>query len=325
MSKRGDRQDTGELPEIPVRFFEAPPQPVSAPEYPGREPQPARKKRHVLRNLIIIILILVLVPAAAFIALGERPGGPASGRGSVTILLAGVDGDGTRTDTIMLVSADTAGRGITFLSIPRDTYVSAPYSVPKINSAYGWAGGGEKGMEELCDRIEEVVGFRPDGYALVNLRAFADIVDAMGGVYFDVPQDMYYEDPYQDLTIALKAGFRLLDGEDALGLVRFRSGYAMADLRRVEVQRDFMKAALKQWSSPKNLLRLPRLISIIKRDVLTDLSPRNILWLLRLPLLLDVESAGNYTLPGMPKTINGGSYFVVDAAKTSELTGRYFS
>ena len=84
-------------------------------------------------------------------------------------------------------------------------------------------------------------------YAMVNFDVFARVVDLFGGVDFDVPVDMDYEDPYQDLYIHLKAGEQHLNGEEALQVMRFRSGYAMADLERVNVQRNFVQAAMDQW------------------------------------------------------------------------------
>lgn len=87
----------------------------------------------------------------------------------------------------MLLSLDGRGRTARLLSIPRDTYVNAPYSLPKINSACGAAGGGAAGMEELVSQVEGLLGFRPDGYVMVDIDAFVEIVDIMGGVDFNVP------------------------------------------------------------------------------------------------------------------------------------------
>ena len=75
---------------------------------------------------------------------------------------------------------------------------------------------------------------------LVNLEAFRETVDLVGGVEFDVPQDMYYQDPTQNLHIDLKAGKQLLDGEKAMELVRFRKGYASQDIQRTKVQQEFL-------------------------------------------------------------------------------------
>ena len=59
------------------------------------------------------------------------------------------------------------------------------------------------GMEQLLMRVEEIIGFRPDGYVLVDLSVFEKLVDTMGGVTFNVPVDMHYEDPSQGLSINL--------------------------------------------------------------------------------------------------------------------------
>lgn len=79
----------------------------------------------------------------------------------------------------------------------------------------------------------------------------------MGGVTFDVPVEMHYNDPSQNLYIDLSAGEQKLDGAQAMQVMRFRSGYADADLGRVKVQRDFLAAALHQWASVKNAYKLP--------------------------------------------------------------------
>ena len=87
-------------------------------------------------------------------------------------------------------------------------------------------------MEAPLDYVADIIGYRPDGYMLITLDAFVDIVDLMGGVEFDVPMDMFYEDSSQDLFIDLKEGKQTLDGYAAMGLVRFRKGYYDQDLGR---------------------------------------------------------------------------------------------
>lgn len=125
----------------------------------------------------------------------------------------GTDEGGYRTDTMMLFSVNRATGSMSLVSIPRDTLIYCEYSVPKINSAYGWASGGEAGMEQLLMRVGEIIGFQPDGYVLVDLSVFEQLVDTMGGVTFNVPVDMHYSDPSQNLTIDLSAGEQHLSGE----------------------------------------------------------------------------------------------------------------
>ena len=88
---------------------------------------------------------------------------------------------------------------------------------------------------------------------MIDLSCFIDLVDLFGGVEFNVPQDMFYDDPAQDLHIALNAGEQTLDGEQAMGLVRYRYGYTMADLDRVNVQRAFIQAAIEQKSIARRI------------------------------------------------------------------------
>ena len=189
----------------------------------------AKKVWKLMKTLIAIALILAIVLVGAYAIFAEQPIGDGKTLGVrkdgvSTILLAGTDADGTRTDTIMLLNVDSVANTANLVSIPRDTFVSGGYNVPKINSAYGWAGKGEDGMQELMDRVTETIGFTPDGYLLVDLDSFVDLVDLMGGVKFDVPMDMRYSDPAQNLTIDLTAGMQKLDGQQAMGLVRFRHG-----------------------------------------------------------------------------------------------------
>ena len=175
------------------------------------------------------------------------------------------------------------------------------------------------------DAVERLLGFRPDGYVMVNFAVFAKVVDLFGGVDFNVPVDMDYEDPWQDLYIHLQAGEQHLNGEEALQVMRFRSGYAMADLERVNVQRAFLQASMDQWLNGTAVIRAPIAGAMVLRDVVTDLSPGNGIWLLKALLLCDREEMVTQTLPGVPQYINGGSYFVPDSYALSQLMEEYYS
>ena len=199
-----------------------------------------------------------------------------------------------------------------------DTLIYCEYSVPKINSAYGWASGGEAGMEQLLMRVGEIIGFQPDGYVLVDLSVFEQLVDTMGGVTFNVPVDMHYSDPSQNLTIDLSAGEQHLSGEQAMQVVRFRSGYAMQDLGRVETQRAFLSAAIKQWTSFKGLVHLPAALKLVSDASKTSLTARELIWLCESALLCSRGEIQTRTLPGQASYIAGGSYYVLDAAGVCE-------
>ena len=197
--------------------------------------------------------------------------------GIYNILICGTDDDGTRTDTIIIAHLDTTDHTVALLSIPRDTPVATGNGgIMKINSVY--AGGGADGMQRLSGRLRELLGFPVDGYVLVNLDAFKKTVDLVGGVEFDVPQDMDYEDASQDLYIHLKAGLQRLDGEKAMELVRFRKGYASQDIQRTQVQQQFLKALAKQCLSVSSLSKLKEFADIFAEDVTTNLTVGNMIW-----------------------------------------------
>ena len=286
------------------------------------EPEPPRRRRHgFLRFLLTLILIIALL-AAAVLVYAKQPKAelPGERRALVsTVLIAGADEGGLRTDTMMLLTVDAAAGVLRLTSVPRDTLTNGTWNVPKLNSAYGVYGGGAEGMEGVIKHLTDVIGFRPDGYAVVELDAFIEAVDLMGGVEFDVPQDMYYFDPTQDLLIDLKAGYQRLNGKNAMGLVRFRSGYAMADITRVSVQRDFISAALSQWLTVKNAGKVPELMRLIKDKVVTDLDTRELVWLALALARCGTDDAESATIPGSGAMIGGASYYVVDEEGTLAL------
>ena len=109
------------------------------------------------------------------------------------------------------------------MSIPRDTMINASWDIKKINSVYNYYGAGEKGIKALYKEVSQLVGFEPDYQVIIEWDAVGAIVEAIGGVYFDVPYNMDYHDQYQDLVIEQEKGYRKLNGDDAKGRVISRS------------------------------------------------------------------------------------------------------
>lgn len=310
------------------RRHEAPDSRRNAPARHREAPAPRRKKRHPILKLLLILILLVGIASAALWIFAKQPmtDQPIGARkdGAATILLAGTDMDGTRTDTMMLLHLNTNTGEANLMSLPRDTYTSANMSVPKLNGIYGLSGGGEEGMDDLLDYVQQCIGYRPDGYILVDLDCFESLVNIMGGVRFDVPMDMTYEDPAQDLYIDLKAGEQKLNGKEAMWVVRYRSGYALADLQRVQVQRAFVNAAIDQWSSPTKIFRYPAAAMLLASNTTTDLSLRNLVWIGKAALTAD-NGMQMETLPGEAAMISGGSYYVIWPESTATLINESFN
>lgn len=301
--------------------------PEDAPAAPSpTEEKPKRKKHRRKGGFFRFLVTLVLLAVIAVVLVGKAPVRNPDNldriSGRSTILLCGTDEDGTRTDTILLLTLDRNEGGVRLLSIPRDTYAPA-YYVPKINSAYGAVGGGEKGMEQLMEQVKNVVGFMPDAYALVDLNAFVEAVDLLGGLDFDVPMDMDYDDPTQDLYIHLQAGEQHLNGEQLMWVVRFRSGYANADIGRTEVQRAVVKAAMKQWVRPQTLAALPGLWRIYQENLTTDLSARNLVWMARVLLKGVSGDIEANVLPGYATMVGDASVYMIDTYAASAILPDY--
>lgn len=244
--------------------------------------------------------------------------------GVYNILICGTDDDGTRTDTIIIAHLDANNHTVALLSIPRDTPVATGNGgLMKINSVY--AGGGADGMQRLAARLNSLLGFPVDGYVLVDLEAFKKTVDLVGGVDFDVPQDMNYEDASQNLYIHLQKGMQHLNGEQAMGLVRFRKGYASQDIQRTQVQQQFLKALAKQCLSVSSLTKLKEFADIFAEYVTTNLTTGNMVWFGKELLACDFDSMQAYTAEGEGAMINGASYYPLYAGRLLEIVNAAFN
>ena len=208
-----------------------------------------------------------------------------------TCLLFGMDSGYGNTDTIMVATFDVPNKTIGLMSIPRDTIVTQEYQAwnNKVNAAY--SRGGEEALEA---ELEELLGIPIDYYVKIRLSAFRRLVNAVGGVWYNVPFDMNYDDPTQDLHIHLQKGYQLLNGEQAMGLVRYRqnnshSGYG--DVGRVETQQEFMIAMLSQVLENATISTLPDLLDVFLNYVETNASTNDMLYFAKSVLGVDLETA----------------------------------
>ena len=236
--------------------------------------------------------------------------------GAYTFLLVGRDYASNSTDTIIVGRMDTQSHTINCVSIPRDTLINISWgSTPKkINAVYpGFLNSGKDPVEGLKTHIRSLLGFDVDCYAVVSIKAVEEAVDAIGGVWFDVPVNMDYEDPMQDLSIHIPAGYQLLDGENAVKVCRFRDTYAGGDIDRINVQQSFLKTLASQILSVGNIPNLGTLVNILDANLDTDLSAANIAWFARQFLMCDMDDIRFQTMPwSVGCYINGVSYVSVD-------------
>ena len=240
-----------------------------------------------------------------------------------TVLIVGIDAASNSTDTIMLAAFDNNIKKMSILSIPRDTITNSNRANKKINAAYVLGG---KDIRALCKEVEGVTGIYPDKYALVSVEGFVDMIDAIGGVEVDVPIDMVYNDPTQDLTISIKKGLQTLNGYDAMGFMRYRATYAEGDIGRIKMQHTFVDALIKKMLTPATFAKVPSLAEIINDNVETDLSLGNEIWLGKQLLTMNLEQDVVITmLPGYANYYENLSYYFPDEAAILEIVNEHFN
>lgn len=243
-----------------------------------------------------------------------------------TILVGGLDDENGGSDTNLLVAVDAQNGRIDVVSLPRDTLLDVSWSVKKLNNAYHHGG-----FSQTMSEVSRLLGIPVDHYVTVDLRAFVELVDEIGGVDFDIPVLMDYDDPEQDLHIHFDPGPRRLDGEKALQVVRWRqnndgTGYATADIGRIGTQQEFLMAVAKQTLQLSNWDKIGSMAEIFKEHVETDLELANLVWLGEQALTAGSDNIHFHTLPGdgagYYKKV---SYYVLDPAATLELVNSYFN
>lgn len=240
-----------------------------------------------------------------------------------TILVSGLDDDNGGSDTNILVSFDQPNKKISLISLPRDTLLHHDWVSNKLNYAYA-----KGGTALLQEEIENLLGIPVDFYVTVNLKGFISLVDQIGGVDFDVPVDMDYDDPYQNLHIHYSKGMQHLNGQQAMEVVRWRknndgTGYATADIGRIDTQQAFLKVVAQQLLTIDNI---PAMAKVFFKYVKTDLTTGNLVWLGTEALSMGMDAVSFHTLPG-----DGSGYYrkesvyVVDPEATLTLVNEYLN
>ncbi len=250
--------------------------------------------------------------------------------GVYNFLVVGKDDAASNTDVLMLLSFDTENGSASVVQIPRDTYIDG-YKINALWAKYsaaarrqGSADARGDGMRKLCNTLETTLCVRIDHWVFCSLAALRETVDALGGVTLEVPCDMDYEDPAQNLEIHLKKGLQTLDGAHAEQFVRFRSGYLRGDLGRVEAQKLFLCALLDSLRDV-SVLSLPSLIATAAKHVDLSLGAADILFFAKAAQKLDMQKVTFLTLPGTDCRANGNTgawYYVLSREGTWEAVNR---
>lgn len=176
------------------------------------------------------------------------------------------------TDFIMLGQYNPNTREVSLMSIPRDTYVASASVDGKINSIYRY-----KYPERVVEQVEKITGVEIQHYVVFDAKILQKIINTIGGVTVEVPFDMNYDDPDQDLYIHLKKGVQRLTGAQSEQFVRFRknndgTGFSNGDIGRIANQQNFIKAVAAEMLKPANIAKIPDIINIAIDGTDTDIT-----------------------------------------------------
>lgn len=292
----------------------------------GRRTAPKRKKPSILKRvgfaLYVILVLLSAIIVAAYIAyhllvrppeIPESPvppsasvsaeetdapaqsdqsagsTGPSRRKGVYTFALLGKDKESGNTDTIIIVTYDTTEQTVGMISIPRDTIVRRTWAkVPKINCAFSMSG-----PDTLKAEIENTFGIPIDYYIWINLDGFIALVNELDGVDVYIPEDMNYDDPYQNLHIHYTKGNWHLNGQQAMEVIRFRDnndGTGYTDVGRAAMQRQVLVALAKKAASWNSLTRVTEFLDIFQTYIKTDLSTDDMLWFASQAMKVDLST-----------------------------------
>lgn len=316
-----------------------------------RNPKKSRKKkkggffRIILKILLILVILIIGFITYSTIKNGWGLQGilqTALGQDKetlknlepLTLLIMGVskDIDVDLTDTIMIASYNPKSQKAVLMSIPRDTFTgknkNKAVASEKINALY------QKSPQKTVDAVNNITGLNIQKYVVIDNKALIQLVDEIGGVEFDVPMDMEYDDVTQDLYIHLDKGYQKLDGEQAEQLVRFRknnngttysSSYGDNDAGRMRTQREFLKAVFEQTFKVKNITKIGGLIDIFKQNVKTNITNWDeIKYYIPYAINFSTDNLENVVLPGENKMLNKLWFFEYDKQETEKMVNELF-
>lgn len=267
----------------------------------------------------------------------------------INFLILIKEASGLNTDTMIIANYNPVTKQINLLTVPRDTKPSNSANY-KLNSTYSLgikkyerskdlstSQQKHKAAEYTAQEISNLLNVPIDYYVYMEIDTIKEIVNKLGGVYFDVPADLRYTDPSQDLYINLKKGYQLLDGDKTEQLLRFRKSdsrassewkkyYDGSDLKRTEMQIKFIKALVDQ---KVNLLQLPNLIPVISYtfdNVITNTSLSDTLSLFRAFTQASRPEMNTFKLYGLDRRINGADFFIyINQVEDTKTRDRYDS
>ncbi len=221
-----------------------------------------------------------------------------------------------RSDVIMLMAVDFERGTVDLISVPRDTYAPI-YNKKgrwKINAAFAHGGSAEgEGFLYATKTVENLLGVPINYYAGVDMTGLKAIVDAMGGVDYDVDVEIRLNGR------VLETGMQHLNGQQVLDYVRARKGIS-TDVGRADRQQRMLFAIFEQLKSRNQLVNLPKIYASVQDKINTNLNAQQIAAMTVFAMGLDMEDLRRHTLQGeYISNVYNASYYVLDNDKLKAL------
>ena len=219
-----------------------------------------------------------------------------------TVLLVSPDQTSGNADAITVAMYDTVNQKAGLVSIPRDTMTQ---EYPKINAAF------HEGPEHMRQVVSQLLGIPLDYYISIDIQGFEALVDEVGGIDYNIPVHMGYDDPTQNLHIHYEPGLTHLNGQQAMEVCRFRhsndgSGTEITDVGRCDVRNDILGIIVKKVLS--NPQKIGSYIELFNTYVKSDMPLETMLWFAEPMLGLDLSTGLEVaTLPGNGDTTYRGT------------------
>ena len=257
----------------------------------------------IIGIIIVLLVVITIFGGKIFskLASGGNTTQLASGKGVINILLVGQDGredvEGSRSDSMMLVSVNKGTGKVKIVSLMRDMYVSIPgHDDNRINAAYSL--GGVKLLEQTIENDFQV---KIDGNVQIDFESFKTIIDKVDGVEIELSQEEadYLNTAYWQNGWSLSAGVQTLNGDQALAYSRIRQ-VGNSDFQRTERQRTVLMTVFRKVKG-QGKLKMLSLAKDIYPMLDTDIGIGDMISLGTTAIGMDESDIETYRLP-----IDGG-------------------
>lgn len=274
--------------------------------------------KRFLKSIIIFLMFVVLFSAIILVINFFRKDSDSNFTANddeFLFLLAGVDSTGedtgTRTDTLMLIKANTDKKTLDLVSIPRDTLVDINGDMDKINAAHSYGG-----IDLTMQTVRDFMGINLTYYVVLPFEAVVEGIDAIGGIDIDVDENVAE-------AMGISPGIHHFKGDEALNYVRFRKGYVNADLGRISTQQDFIMQFVEEMTKAKNLPKVPIAFIAMKDKIKTNINTVKLTKLAMAFRGMDKSNINQVRLNGEEVDYDGISYFEVYDESINEIRSTY--